>query len=99
MAVSVATNELKNFDRDTYQGLYQDHTGTKDEPHVGFIQDLAANGLSKLGHHGPMGTMGVSRNELPSWHDIQINMAQLHRLSLRDDAKVGADLVIGENAK
>ncbi|MFT7527421.1 MAG: glutamate synthase domain-containing protein 2 [Arenicella sp.] len=76
--------------------MYQDQTGTKDEPHVGFIQELAANGLSKLGHHGPM---GASRNELPSWDDIQLNVAQLHRMPLLDDAKVGTDLVIGENAK
>lgn len=89
----------QSFDRDAYQGLYQDHTGTKDEPHVGFIQELAANGLSKLGHHGPMGAMGVSRNELPTWDDIQLNVAQLHRMPLLDDAKVGTDLVIGANAK
>ena len=89
----------QSFDRDAYQGLYQDHTGTKDEPHVGFIQELAANGLSKLGHHGPMGAMGVSRNELPSWDDIQLNVAQLHRMPLLEDAKVGTELVIGANAK
>ncbi|MFQ3244157.1 MAG: glutamate synthase domain-containing protein 2/nitrite reductase [Chitinophagales bacterium] len=89
----------QNFDRDAYQGLYQDHTGTVDEPHVGLIQELAANGLSKLGHHGPMGAMGVSRNELPSWDDIQLNVAQLHRMPLLDDAKVGTELVIGANAK
>ncbi|NND00017.1 MAG: glutamate synthase, partial [Gammaproteobacteria bacterium] len=100
-AEEVTAWELENpqsFDRDAYQGLYQDHTGTADEPHVNFIQELAANGLSKLGHHGPMGAMGVSRTELPSWDDIQLNVAQLHRLPLLEDVKVGTDLVIGADA-
>jgi glutamate synthase domain-containing protein 2 len=43
--------------------------------------------------------MGVSRNQLPSWDDIQLNVAQLHRMPLLDDAKVGTELVIGANAK
>ena len=89
----------QNFDRTAYQGLFQDHTGTADEPHVNLIQELATNGLSRLGHHGPMGAMGVSRNELPTWDDIQLNVAQLHRMPLLDDAEVGTDLVIGENAE
>ncbi|MEM7358681.1 MAG: glutamate synthase-related protein [Pseudomonadota bacterium] len=88
----------QSYDREAYQGLYQDHTGTADEPHVGLIQELAANGLSKLGHHGPMAAMGVSRNELPSWDDIQLNVAQLHAMPLLDDAEVGTDMVIGKNA-
>ena len=42
-----------------YQGAYQDSHGTPEEPHVGAIRELAANGLTKLGHHGPMTAMGV----------------------------------------
>lgn len=89
----------QQFDRDAYQGLYQDHTGTADEPHVHIISQLAAEGLTKLGHHGPMAAMGVSRNELPKWDDIQLNVAQLHRMPLLDDVDVGTGVVIGSQAK
>jgi len=42
--------------------------------------------------------MGVPRNELPSWDDIQILPAQLHRMPLLDDHPVGTDVVIGPRA-
>jgi nitrite reductase/ring-hydroxylating ferredoxin subunit len=86
------------YNRNDYQGLYQDHTGTPDEPHIKLIRKLASNGLEKLGHHGPMSAMGVSRNLLPRWDDIQFAVAQLHRLPLMDDAKAGTELVIGPKA-
>jgi len=86
------------YQRDSYQGLYQDHTGTPDEPHVKLIRKLANEGLTKLGHHGPVNAMGVSRRQLPLWDDIQFNVAQLHRFPLLDDVPVGTDLVIGPNA-
>ena len=53
------------FNRDAYQGLYQDPTGTALEPHVKFIRKLANDGLSKVGHHGPAAAMGVPRDSLP----------------------------------
>ncbi len=87
------------YKRDSYQGLYQDHTGTADEPHVKLIQKLASDGLSKLGHHGPMGAMGVSRNKLPKWEDIQFTVAQLAQRPLLDEDQVATDLIIGPNAK
>lgn len=86
------------YDRDTYQGAYQDHTGTSDEPHVKLIRKLAADGLSKVGHHGPAAAMGVSRNELPKWDDLQFVVGQLHKLPLLDDEAVGTTLTIGPNA-
>jgi hypothetical protein len=46
---------------------------TPEEPHVKTIHDLARDGLSKT---GPMGSMGVPRNELPTWDDIQVLPAQ-----------------------
>lgn len=85
------------YNRESYQGLYQDHTGTADEPHVKLIRKLANEGLSS-GHHGPMGSMGVSRNKLPSWDDVQFNVAQLAQRPLLDDDPVGTDLVIGPNS-
>ena len=86
------------YDRNTYQGEYQDHTGTADEPHVKLIRKLATEGLSKVGHHGPASAMGVSRNELPKWDDLQFVVGQLHKLPLLDDESVATDLVIGANA-
>lgn len=87
------------YKRDSYQGLYQDFTGTADEPHVKLIRNLAGDGLKKLGHHGPMGAMGVSRQKLPLWDDIQFNVAQLAVMPLLDEDAVGTELVIGPNAK
>ncbi|MGD8526668.1 MAG: glutamate synthase-related protein [Thioalkalispiraceae bacterium] len=72
---------------------------TPEEPEVELIHQLAEEGLDKLGHHGPMAAMGVPRNQLPSWDDIQIMVAQLHRTPLLDDAEVGTELVIGPQAK
>jgi len=46
-----------------------------------------------------MGAMGVPRNELPDWNDIQIMVAQLHRKPLMEDIPVGTNLVIGPNAR
>ena len=52
-------------------------TATPEEPTVARIHELARDGLSKLGHHGEMGAMGVPRKDLPHWDDIQILAAQL----------------------
>jgi glutamate synthase domain-containing protein 2 len=84
--------------RDSYQGAFQDHTGTADEPHVKFIRKLANEGLSKVGHHGPASAMGVPRGSLPKWDDLQFVVGQLHKLPLLDDDDVGTDLVIGPRA-
>ena len=87
------------YNRDAYQGAYQDPTGTADEPHVKLIRKLANEGLSKVGHHGPSAAMGVPRDSLPKWDDLQFVVGQLHNLPLLDDEDVGTDLVIGANAK
>lgn len=70
-----------------------------EEPHVEYIHELARDGLSKLGHHGEMGAMGVPRTELPSWDDIQLLAAQFATKPLLDEAKVSTELVIGPRAK
>jgi glutamate synthase domain-containing protein 2 len=87
------------FNRDAYQGEYADTHSIPDEPYTQYIQHLAEYGLSKMGHHGKMAAMGVSRQELPKWEDLQILTAQLHRVPLLDDAPVKTDVVIGANAK
>jgi glutamate synthase domain-containing protein 2 len=86
------------YDRDAYQGLYKDIHGGEEEPHYQYIQHLAEHGLEKVGHHGRVAAMGVPRDELPKWDDIQILTAQLSKVPLLDDAPVGTAVVIGPNA-
>ena len=93
-----AVQHPQPYRRDEYLGLYQDVHGSPDEPHNGHIQMLARDGLSKVGHHGPVSAMGVSRLELPSWDDLQIVTAQLARKPLLDDVAVDTRLVIGPRA-
>ena len=88
------------FKRDEYLGLYADTShGTPEEPYTGLIQSYARDGLSKAGHHGVVDAMGVPRNQLPDWDDIQLLTAQLHKPPLLDDEPVGTDVVIGPNAQ
>ena len=88
------------FKRDNYLGLYADTShGTEEEPNNGLIQQYAKDGLSKTGHHGKVASMGVPRDELPKWDDIQLLTAQLHKAPLLDDDSVGTDVVIGPNAQ
>ncbi len=72
---------------------------TSEEPTLELIHQLSREGLSGFGHHGPMGAMGVSRNQLPHWDDIQIMVAQLHRKPLMEDVDVHTELVIGPKSK
>lgn len=72
---------------------------TKEEPTVEFIHQLAREGLSKLGHHGPMTSMGVPRYQLPHWDDLQVMVAQMATKPLMEDVVVNTELVIGPKAK
>lgn len=88
------------FNRKAYLGLYADTGhGTAEEPHNGLIRHYAKFGLKKTGHHGQVDAMGVPRDDLPTWDDIQIITAQLHKPPLLDDDPVGTEVVIGPNAK
>ena len=87
------------FKRDEYLGLYADTHPAAEEPHVGLIQGYARDGLSKTGHHGVVVAMGVPRQDLPSWDDIQFITAQLHRMPHLDDEPVSTEVVIGPNAQ
>ena len=69
-----------------------------DEPHTAYIQHLAEHGLSEVGHHGRVSAMGVPRDQLPRWEDIQILTAQLHKVPRLDDEPVGTETVIGPGA-
>lgn len=88
------------FQREKYLGLYTDTShGTPEEPFNGLIQQYAKDGLSKTGHHGIVDAMGVPRNELPDWDDIQLLTAQLQKAPLLDEDEVGTEVVIGPNAQ
>lgn len=87
------------YDRENYLGLYQDLHGAAEEPYNSHIQNLAVNGLSQVGHHGPVSAMGVPLTELPRWSDIQILTAQMAKRPLNDDARVVTSVTIGPGAK
>ncbi|MGB1111373.1 MAG: glutamate synthase-related protein, partial [Gammaproteobacteria bacterium] len=87
------------YDRGAYLGLYADMHGAPEEPHTGYIQHLAAHGLSQIGHHGRVDAMGVPHDQLPRWDDIQILTAQLHKVPLLEDESVGTEVIIGPGAK
>ncbi len=105
-SVFVDEDELRDFvrehpqpyDRKRYLGLYADVHGAPEEPHNDHIQELARHGLSQLGHHGKVSAMGVPRQDLPSWDDIQLVTAQLARQPLLDDVAVLTGVVIGPAA-
>ncbi|MEN8919275.1 MAG: glutamate synthase-related protein [Octadecabacter sp.] len=88
------------YNRDAYLGLYADPShGADEEPYNGLIQQYAKAGLTKTGHHGKVDSMGVPRDQLPDWDDIQVLTAQLATPPLLDDDPVGTDVIIGPNAK
>lgn len=88
----------QSYNRSTYQGTYQDPTGTPDEPFVKMIREFAGHGLERVGAHGRVGAMGVPRPKLPSWDDLQLVTAQLATAPLLDDEAVATELVIGPAA-
>jgi len=87
------------YDREGYLGNYADIHGTPEEPSTQLIHALARGGIEGVGHHGPMGAMGVPLTDLPRWDDLQIITAQLHRFPLLDEEPVGTDAIIGPRAK
>jgi len=93
------TQNPQPFNRDAYLGDYADTHPADTEPYTRQIQQLAREGLSKLGHHGFTEAMGVDRNTLPKWEDIQFLPAQLATKPLLDEATVNSKTVIGPRAQ
>ncbi len=87
------------FNEDEYLGKYADTHPEATEPYTGYIKGLAQDGLSKLGHHGATEAMGVDRNTLPKWGNIQMLPAQMAKKPLLDDVPVSTSVIIGPNAK
>ena len=69
-------NHPQPFDREHYLGSYADTHPENTEPYTGYIKELARNGLRNTGHHGFSEAMGVDRNTLPQWNEIQFLPAQ-----------------------
>lgn len=86
------------FNRDAYLGAYADTHPESTEPYTSYIKELARNGLKNHGHHGPSASMGVDRNTLPKWEDIQFLPAQLASRPLLDDAVINSTTIIGPKA-
>ncbi|MFT5618894.1 MAG: glutamate synthase domain-containing protein 2, partial [Arenicella sp.] len=87
------------FNRDEYQGAYADTHAESTEPYTGYIKEIAANGLKNIGHHGFTSAMGVDRNLLPKWENIQFLPAQMAKKPLLDEAEVSTQTIIGPRAK
>ncbi len=87
------------FNRDVYLGQYADTHPEPTEPYTSYIKELAQNGLKNWGHHGPSESMGVDRNTLPKWENIQFLPAQLASRPLLDEESVSTKVTIGKNAK
>lgn len=92
-------NYPQPFNRNQYLGAYADTHPEETEPYTGYIKELAQNGLKNIGHHGFSASMGVDRNTLPKWNDIQFLPAQLASRPLLDHEEVSTKVVIGPNAK
>ncbi len=106
-AVYVDEEEIKDFEVELpsrfnsgeYLGEYIDTHPENTEPYGYYIKELAKNGLSKTGSHGPSASMGVDRNTLPKWENIQILPAQFAKKPLLDEEEVNTKVIIGKNAK
>jgi len=92
-------NNPQPFNRDDYLGAYADTHPEDTEPYTGYIKELAKNGLKNIGHHGFSASMGVDRNTLPKWNDIQFLPAQLASRPLLDHEDVSTKVIIGSKAK
>ncbi|WP_299898618.1 glutamate synthase-related protein [uncultured Aquimarina sp.] len=96
---SYLTQHPQPFNRDEYLGAFADTHPEDTEPYTGYIKELAKNGLKNLGHHGFSSSMGVDRNTLPKWSDIQFLPAQLASRPLLDHEDVATKVIIGPKAK
>ncbi len=87
------------FQRDQYLGQYADTHPENTEPYTGYIKELAQNGLKNYGQHGPSAAMGVDRDLLPKWENIQFLPAQVAKRPLLDNEDVKTKVVIGSLAR
>lgn len=86
------------FNREAYLGTYADTHPEETEPYTRYIGELSRHGLKNTGMHGFSAAMGVDRNTLPQWQDIQFLPAQMAKKPLLDDQEVNTSLIIGPSA-
>ncbi len=86
------------FKPQEYLGNYLDTHPEDTEPYTLYIKHLAQHGLTEYGHHGATAAMGVDRNTLPKWENIQFLPAQMARKPLLDEASVDTKVTIGPKA-
>lgn len=86
------------FNREEYLGQYMDTHPEPTEPYTLYIKHLAQNGLTQYGHHGATSAMGVDRDTLPKWENIQFLPAQMAKKPLLDRHPVSTKVVIGPKA-
>ena len=90
---------LKEEEQETTVNNSPTPGSTKEEPTLSYIKALAKDGLTKVGHHGEMGAMGVPIPELPQWKDIQILAAQMTIKPLMEDVEIKNEKYVGEFSK
>ncbi|MCK8521438.1 glutamate synthase-related protein [Aquimarina sp. D1M17] len=93
------TQHPQPFNREEYLGAFADTHPEDTEPYTNYIKHLAQYGLKKVGHHGFTEAMGVDRNTLPKWENIQFLPAQLAKKPLLDNEEIATKVVIGPRAK
>ena len=95
-----AVDHPQPYQRDDYLGLYADPShGHLEEDKVGYIQKLAKGGIHGVGHHGVVSAMGIAREHLPRWEDLQLLTAQMARPPLLEDVPVETGFILGPGAK
>ena len=92
-------NNPSPFNESEYLGRYADTHPASEEPYTLYIKELAKNGLKNVGKDGPGASMGVDRNTLPLWNDIQYLPAQFATTPLLEEEHVSSKVVIGPRAK
>ncbi|TDI72165.1 MAG: glutamate synthase [Bacteroidetes bacterium] len=105
--VYIDENEVFEFEKiipsrfkpDEYLGNYLDTHPESTEPYTLYIKHLAQHGLTQYGHHGATSAMGVDRNTLPKWENIQFLPAQMARKPLLDHDPVSTEVIIGPQAR
>ena len=96
LAAPMKKKNIENTNQ--YLGTYADTHPQDTEPYTAYISELARNGLKNIGHHGFTEAMGVDRNTLPKWENIQFLPAQLDRKPLLDHKEVNTHTIIGPKA-
>jgi glutamate synthase domain-containing protein 2 len=81
------------------QDIKNNVKSTANESTLEFIHQLAQDRLETVGKHGALSSMGVPRDKLPHWDDIQLMTAQMATKALLEEVSVSTEVIIGPKAK